>query len=60
MNIEEIIRAWKAEETDQNIVAIANPVGEELTDMDLLQIIGGLSCTESAGSDGTSHSSCAC
>jgi hypothetical protein len=41
MNIEELIRAWKADEDDQDTHFAANPIGEELTDQDLLEITGG-------------------
>lgn len=40
MSIENIIRAWKAEEDDQEALAIANPVGEELTDQELQDVTG--------------------
>lgn len=41
MNIENIIRAWKADEEDQDTLSVANPVGEELTDQELLDATGG-------------------
>jgi len=58
MNIEAIIRAWKAEEDNLVTTSIANPVGEELTDQELLQVIGGRACCESAGSNGSAGGSC--
>jgi hypothetical protein len=53
MSIEQVIRAWKADEDDQNSNATANPVGEELTDQELLAVIGGRACCESAGANGS-------
>jgi mersacidin/lichenicidin family type 2 lantibiotic len=44
MTIEDIIRAWKADENDQNTPSVANPIGEELTDQELQEATGG-SCT---------------
>ncbi len=42
MSIEEIIRAWKADEQDQqNQCVPENPVGYELSDEDLEQVVGG-------------------
>ena len=42
MNIENIIRAWKADEEDHETLSIANPIGEELTDQELQEATGGL------------------
>ena len=41
MSIENIIRAWKAEEEDQESLAVVNPIGEELSDQELQEITGG-------------------
>jgi hypothetical protein len=41
MNIEDVIRAWKADENDQNTNSATNPIGEELTDQELLEATGG-------------------
>jgi len=41
MNIEAIIRAWKSDEDGQESGCAANPVGEELTDQELLAAFGG-------------------
>jgi hypothetical protein len=41
MNIEDVIRAWKADESDQDTHAAINPIGEELTDQELLEATGG-------------------
>ncbi len=42
MSIENIIRAWKADEDDQDTYSVAtNPVGAELTDQELQEIVGG-------------------
>jgi hypothetical protein len=43
MNIENIIHAWKADE-DHWEVSLANPVGQELTEEELLQVFGGDNC----------------
>lgn len=40
MSIEDTIRAWKADEDDQNTSSVANPVGEELTDREMLLVAG--------------------
>ncbi len=53
MNIENIIRAWKADEDDQETIAVANPVGEELTDQELQDVTGGL-CITTCGHTGCS------
>jgi mersacidin/lichenicidin family type 2 lantibiotic len=53
MNIEEIIRAWKADEDDQNTNSVANPIGEELTDQELEMVTGGRNCCESYTGDGS-------
>jgi hypothetical protein len=54
MNIENIIRAWKADQGDQDTRSAAtNPIGEELTDQELLAVIGGRACCESAGQNGS-------
>lgn len=44
MDIEKIIRFWKAEEDEWEISEFANPVGEVLTEEELLQVSGGDSC----------------
>ncbi len=45
MSIENIIRAWKADEDDQDTHSTAtNPVGEELTDQELQEVTGGKVC----------------
>jgi hypothetical protein len=41
MNIENIIRAWKADEDQWEAPLLANPVGQELTEEELLQVSGG-------------------
>lgn len=41
MNIEEIIRAWKAEKADEvNQNLPANPVGNELSDKEIEEVVG--------------------
>ena len=47
MSIEEIIRAWKAEEEDLKPQAPDNPIGRELSEEELLEIEGALpdACT---------------
>lgn len=44
MNIESIIRAWKADEDDWEAPLMASPVGQELTEEELLQVYGGDGC----------------
>jgi hypothetical protein len=41
MNIENIIRAWKADEDHWEAPVVASPVGRELTEEELLEVIGG-------------------
>ena len=41
MSIENIIRAWKADEEEQETLSVANPIGAELTDQELQEITGG-------------------
>ncbi len=42
MSIEEIVRAWKADEQDQQDQHIPeNPAGYELSDEELEQVVGG-------------------
>ncbi|GHO65283.1 hypothetical protein KSC_041750 [Ktedonobacter sp. SOSP1-52] len=45
MSIEEIVKAWKSEETALEAHIPANPVGQELTEEELQEVIGGLRCT---------------
>jgi mersacidin/lichenicidin family type 2 lantibiotic len=45
MNIEDIIRAWKADEDVSATEAPKNPIGEELSEADLREIVGGMLCT---------------
>ncbi len=40
MDIEKIIRAWKAEEDEWETSLVANPLGRELTEEDLLAVSG--------------------
>ena len=44
MSIEEIIRAWKAEEEDLKPQAPDNPVGRELSEEELLEVEGTIPC----------------
>ncbi|GHO99102.1 hypothetical protein KSF_091500 [Reticulibacter mediterranei] len=58
MSIDEIIRAWKAEdEEEKNGNAPANPAGEELSDEDLEQVEGG---SEAPGDADMSQNICTC
>ncbi len=41
MNIEDIIRSWKADEDTWEVPQVASPVGRELTEEELLQVSGG-------------------
>jgi hypothetical protein len=45
MSIENIIRAWKADEDQWEAPLVASPVGEELTEEELQQVCGGLCLT---------------
>ena len=40
MNIEELIRAWKAEEQEPDQILLENPVGNELSDKELAEVVG--------------------
>lgn len=44
MNIEKIIRAWKAEEDEWEAPELASPVGEALMEEELLEVSGGNTC----------------
>lgn len=44
MNIEKIIRAWKADEDEWEDPVIASPVGRELAEEELLDVGGGTGC----------------
>jgi mersacidin/lichenicidin family type 2 lantibiotic len=47
MNINDILRAWKADEDDENDEkAPANPAGQELSDEELEQAAGGRPCQD--------------
>ncbi len=41
MNIEKMIRAWKADGDEWEVPRVASPVGPELTEEELLQVSGG-------------------
>lgn len=41
MNIENIIRAWKADEDTWEASLVASPIGRELTEEELLEVSGG-------------------
>ncbi|GHO65284.1 hypothetical protein KSC_041760 [Ktedonobacter sp. SOSP1-52] len=45
MSIEEIIKAWKSEEQALEASVLANPVGQELSEEELLETVGGMMCT---------------
>ncbi|GHO51859.1 hypothetical protein [Ktedonobacter robiniae] len=45
MSIEEIIKAWKSEEEMLDADTPANPVGQELTEEALQEVVGGMPCT---------------
>lgn len=40
MDIEKVIRAWKAEEDEWEVSELASPVGQELTEEELLAVSG--------------------
>lgn len=44
MNIEEIIRVWKAEEEDLKPQVPDSPVGRELSEEELLEVEGAFPC----------------
>ena len=44
MSIEDIIRAWKADEEALEPDLLVNPAGEELSEEELLQVLGGRNC----------------
>jgi hypothetical protein len=44
MNVENIIRAWKADEDHWEAPVVASPVGHELTEEELLEV-SGAACT---------------
>jgi hypothetical protein len=44
MNIEDIIRAWKAEEEDLQPQVPPSPVGRELSEQELLEVEGAFPC----------------
>jgi len=45
MKIEEIIQSWKACEECEEAASSTNPVGEELSNQELEEVTGGMSCT---------------
>jgi bacteriocin-like protein len=45
MSIEEIIQSWKACEECEEAASSTNPVGEELSNQELEEVTGGMSCT---------------
>lgn len=61
MSIEDIIRAWKNEEGDFDPHLPANPVGQELSEEELLAITGGdctITCTNTINCDATCDVTC--
>ena len=44
MSIEEIVQAWKSDENALDANAAKNPIGKELTNEELEEIIGGMKC----------------
>jgi hypothetical protein len=47
MNIEDIIKSWKADEGALDTQAPISPVGDELSDEELLEVAGGMMCADS-------------
>jgi mersacidin/lichenicidin family type 2 lantibiotic len=45
MSINEIIRLWKADEDYQDKHALENPAGNELSEEELEEVVGGKGCT---------------
>ena len=58
MNIENIIRAWKSDEDNQNTRLVANPIGAELTDQELQEAIGGFGTCLNSGEICTPNTTC--
>lgn len=57
MSIEEIIKAWKSEETLANGSPL-NPVGEELSDEELQEVSGGFPCIITCYQEWSCHTTC--
>jgi hypothetical protein len=57
MSIENIIRAWKADEENWEASLVASPIGQELTEEELLEVSGsdcvitncGVTCSNTCG-----------
>lgn len=60
MNIEEIIRAWKADEDDQSARSATSPIGEELTNQELQEALGGFVCLATCVAAGTARCLASC
>ena len=45
MSIEQMVQAWKDDENELEANAVENPVGKELTNDELEEIVGGMSYT---------------
>lgn len=45
MNIEEIIKAWKSAEDAPGTGILESPVGQEITEHDLREVVGGMDCS---------------
>lgn len=45
MNIEQIVKAWKSEHEVLDTNIPENPVGQELTQEELQEVVGGMMCT---------------
>lgn len=44
MSIEDIVRAWKSDEDSSEANVPVSPVSEELTDEELKEVAGGMTC----------------
>ncbi|GCE05964.1 hypothetical protein [Dictyobacter aurantiacus] len=51
MSIEEIVKAWKADDSLAASTVPANPIGEELSDEALLGVAGGMACDGGSSCD---------
>ena len=44
MSIDEIVQAWKDNEHLDGVPLVESPAGEELSDQDLQEVVGGMEC----------------
>ena len=58
MSIEEIVRVWKSDENALDTHTPENPVGMELTEQQLQEVVGGLRCVVTCDEDWTCSIGC--